>query len=1076
MKEYTLGLDMGVASIGWACVSENEQQIDSGVRVFPAGVDAFNSPKEKHPNLDRRSARGMRRRIRRKAERKALIKTILQRLGWMPSDESEIQAWLGLDVYELRSKAISDKVSLSELGRIILHLNQRRGFLSLRKKDETNADKDTSGILGEMTALQKEIDEGDFKTLGNYLHHLYQNDQYVTPNGKIAKISRLRNRHIRRSMLHHEFSLIWETQALHHPELTDELRYGSHGKQDNPIAVVKPTQRIKGASLLEQFGVENFTFFQRKVYWPTSSIGKCEWETNERRAPIADRRFQEFRLLQEVNNLSILDSSEPRHPIERALSKEERDAVIGYLSGKKEAKFDALKKHLIKQKHLSLPDSIDQFSFNLEQGGRTKISATPTDSLLAGKNLLSTAWARLPEKDQNTIITLLTSPDATDDDLAEELAKIESLSPAQVTKLLTVSLPTGYCHLSVKFLENVLPFMRKGMTYMARDSSNSAIHAAGYQRRDEKIFNSYDSLPPFEQVTRSESVFYQPHQTVINNPVVLRSLTELRKVVNALIKKHGKPSRIHLEMARDLKMSPKQRTEHQKKNNKLQKDRDAAAKEIEKLGIVPNRDAVDTYRLWKDQSEQCIYSGKPIAAHQLFTGETDVDHIFPFSKSADNSYFNKVVCLAEENRLKGQRLPYTWLAHSDPEKYEEVLQRARKLERGKFKKFIAEQIPEGFVARNLNDTAWMTKAARQYLSLVVENPAKNITCLKGAHTATMRSQWELHSLLRSDGIDLKLRDDHRHHALDAIVIALCNQARIQEITRKLKHETRIKEAKEAGKRIYRLKPTEPNHEKLALPWKDFRLDVAASLNKIWVSHRAKRKISGPLHKETNYGKTPEGLLTVRKAVQALSQKDIEHIRDSATQRFIKDYISEHGGDITVLKNVPENAPLHLPSGIPIKKVTVAIPYAHLTIRKGTPQETHVQSASTHHLAIFSLGDGKYHFEPVTLFEASYRLKNNQDVIQKHFLNMPPEAEFLFHLCSGDSMMARIDGKDQLFVFKTMNGNTKQTFFAYHTDASQGNRSPDNKDLRRSSREGTFARNFPNARKVTILPDGSLRNA
>ena len=90
VSNYTLGLDMGVASLGWAVLSTDDQFIDSGVRIFPAGLDNFNSSKEKHPNIDRRSARGMRRRIRRKSERKALLRSILQELKWMPTDLSLI--------------------------------------------------------------------------------------------------------------------------------------------------------------------------------------------------------------------------------------------------------------------------------------------------------------------------------------------------------------------------------------------------------------------------------------------------------------------------------------------------------------------------------------------------------------------------------------------------------------------------------------------------------------------------------------------------------------------------------------------------------------------------------------------------------------------------------------------------------------------------------------------------------------------------------------------------------------------------------------------------------------------------
>ena len=148
--EYTLGLDMGVASLGWSVVSTKKRFIDSGVRIFPAGTDNFNSAKEKHPNVDRREARGMRRRIRRKAERKKLIRGILQELGWMPTDSEKLEDWLNLNVYELRSRAISEQITLEELGRIILHINQRRGFLSLRKTEESSADAETKGMLGEI--------------------------------------------------------------------------------------------------------------------------------------------------------------------------------------------------------------------------------------------------------------------------------------------------------------------------------------------------------------------------------------------------------------------------------------------------------------------------------------------------------------------------------------------------------------------------------------------------------------------------------------------------------------------------------------------------------------------------------------------------------------------------------------------------------------------------------------------------------------------------------------------------------------------------------------------------------------
>lgn len=1067
ISDYTLGIDMGVASIGWAVVSTKDRFIDCGVRIFPSGVDNFNSAKEKHPNIDRRTARGMRRRIRRKAERKKLIRGILQDLGWMPTDENQLEDWLNLNVYELRSRAIREEITLEELGRIILHINQRRGFLSLRKSEEANADKEAKGMLGEISALQKAIDSTGAKTLGNYLHQIYDKEGITV---------RIRSRHIRRSMLHDEFSLIWETQAKYHDDLTETLRYGSTGKLEHPTKVVTPIPREKGKSLLEQFGLENITFFQRRVYWPASSIGNCELEHSAKRAPIADRRFQEFRMLQEINNLRLLDNSDPDLPQERELTEQERDVIIAYITGKKEVKFDALKKHLCKHKSLkgTLPEAHTQISFNLEAGGRSKISATSTDALLSGKNGYGKEWVDLTEATKNQVIEALTSPAAIDEEICDSLDTISELDKSKTNNLLKLSLPSGYCNLSIIALEKLLPPMREGKLYMAKDESDSAMHAAGYTRRDEKDHKTVNLLPVYSTLLDESSEYYDPQQTEINNPVVLRAITELRKVVNGLIKKHGTPSRIHLEMARDVKMSPKQRSEHQKQSRQFEKARNEAAEAIEKLGIVPNNDAINTYRLWMDQDKMCVYSGKTIGVTQLFGGEVDVDHIFPFSRSADNSFTNKVVCFAKENRDKGNKTPYEWLYANDHDKFEEILQRAKKLPGGKYKRFIAKEIPEGFVNRDLNDTSWMTKAAVQYLARLLPKKS-HILGIKGRHTATLRSQWELHGLLREDDLNLKNRDDHRHHALDAIVIALSDQNRLQQITKKINYEMREKEAKEAGKRIYRLKAT---GDKLDLPWESFRLDVAESLNSIWVSHRASRKLTGALHKETNYGKTRDGLLVVRKAVQSLSKKEVEGIRDPMIKQVVKDHIADSGGDrVAALAAISEESPLIMPSGTPIRKVRTAIPYAHITLREGTEHETHVQSASTHHLAIFSLGDEKYHFEPVTLYEASRRKRNKEPIVQKVYDDMPPEAEFLFHLCSGDSMMATIDGQDQLFIFKTMATSTGQIWFASHMDAAQGNKNPDTgASLLRSCMPGSFENKFPDARKVCILPTGEVRSA
>ncbi|MDC0568694.1 type II CRISPR RNA-guided endonuclease Cas9 [Akkermansiaceae bacterium] len=1068
--KYTLGLDMGVASLGWAVISEDDNFIDSGVRIFPAGVDNFNSAKEKHPNQDRRIARGMRRRLHRKVERKKAIGVALKELGWMPTNEDALHKWYGLDIYLLRHRALSEKITLSELGRIIYHLNQRRGFLSLRKT-ESEGDKEAQGMLGEISDLEKAIEETGARTLGNHLYSLYQKEGIST---------RLRNRHFSRKMLHNEFSEIWEEQIKHYPEiLTEALRFGTQGPRvsGKDIKTVKPISRQKDQSLLEQFGLEGMTFFQRSVYWPADSIGKCELEggNGEYRAPLADRRFQEFRLLQEVNNLRITDHSNPGSPLERRLDKEERDEAIKYLTGKDKPKLEALKKYLCKSKTLTnFPKEHAQVTFNLEAGGRTVISGTPTDCKLKTKKILGDSWAKLSEETKNKIVEALTLPAATDEDIREALEKISQLTEPEIDRLLSVSLGTGYGHLSVVALEKLLKPMREGKLYMHKDAEKSALAAAGYERRDQQARTVFDKLPLLDQLTNSNSEIFDPNQPVINNPVVLRSLTELRKVVNALIRKYGKPERIHVEMARSLKMGPKQRKEHQKETRGFEKERAEAVKELESYNIIPNRDAIQLLRLWREQKEQCPYSGRPISQAQLFGGggEIDIDHIFPFSRSADNSMMNKVVCFRTSNATKGNKTPREWLEDSDPDAYEQLIQRTKSYRFKKRERFYAKEIPEGFVSRDLNDTAWMAKAARQYLSLIVPE-AHHVQGTKGTHTSLLRDHWQLHSLLRNDGIDLKNRDDHRHHALDAILIGLCDQRRIKALLSKHKFELKAKVAKEEGRIIYRLKNSGSSIDP---PWDGFRDSVETSLNKIWVSHRPKRKVSGALHKETNYGKTPDGDLVRRKPIQELSKKEVAGIRDENIAKIVNEYIEEHGGNPACLKEITDEEPLRMPSGTPIKKVRTAIPYAHLTIREGTPHETHVQSAATHHLAIFSLGNGKHHFEPVTLYEASRRLRAKEPIVQKTYEGMPSEAEFQFHLCKGESIIATIQDRDHLFLFNTMATTSGQIWFSHHTEGAQQHKDPQTgASLLRTCRPGNFEDKFPNARKVVILPDGQIRN-
>ena len=1094
MIKYTLGLDLGVASIGWALICEKSKKVDTGVRIFPPGLDAFGTSKESNTNDKRRTSRGTRRRIRRKADRKLLLRKNLETLGWIPSskherDDPEVKAWEGLDPYELRSKALTEKVTLHELGRILLHLNQRRGFLSLRKSEEQATDKEAKGILGEMSMLAKDIDKSGHKTLGNYLYHLRNEnlETHIYNHKKQARI-RLRNRHLQRKLNYEEFELIWKKQAEYYPViLTDALRYGKTGQRENPIAVVKPEPRDNNITLLEQFGLENLIFFQRRVYWPASSIGLCELEQplllevlkekglmgdhskkarqelekEIRRIPVGDRRFQEFRMLCEINNmkLTILSDTQPQ---ERCLTEEERTIALEYAQSVSAPTFKSLKTKLAK--HLNL-ESGAQLLINLEVGGRLSFSGMEVDSVMRGANGLGKEWDSYDTDIKNNIVEILAASENIDEDISAELAKIPILTKAEKEKLLRVPFKSQRGQLCLKALNKLLPHLRAGMIYMEKENSGrSALHAAGYQRRDEHSHDAHDLLPRFDDPML-------PYGQMVNNPVVRRALTELRKVVNGIIRKHGKPSSIHVEMARDLKMSSKGRDEYNRKIRTLEKARKEAAAKLEEHGLIANRDAIERYLLWQQQGERSAYNPtRTISFSQLFSGDVDIDHILPYSRSADNTFNNKCVCFREENAEKGNRTPFEWLSH-DQARYDTLTQYAAKhlQNGGKYKKFTLKEIPEGFTERDLRDTAWMSKAARQYLAtLYPSKESHKVLGTKGTHTAALRDTWQINGLLRNDSIEVKSREDHRHHALDAAVIALTSPQRIKQIVETKRFTPNYQDAKEPGKKLYRLRTKTAD---LELPWETFREDLANSLNSIWVSHKPKKKVSGPLHAETFYGKTPDGLLVVRKFVKDLSSPEIKSIIDPE-KRTIRDFTIENILQKHFIQGKSKNDPIYMPSGTPIRKVRILIKGASLTLRAGQPTEAYVQNEKIHHMTLFSLGNGKCKVRPVNMLAAA---KNRASVYDNAPPKEHPEAEFMFHLSIGESIMTtNDDGKQELFIYKTMDSTSGQMFFAYHTDARPS--SGKSKRKRISATEGTFLKNFPNATKVSILPTGEVRNS
>src|SRR5581483_1349166 len=216
MTGTVLGLDIGSNSIGWALIDEtNKKIVGAGVRVFPEGVDRDQKGGEISKNETRRIARGMRRQIARRARRKRKLREALTLAGLLPGDGATQRELDSANPYDLRRRALDERLQPFEIGRILVHLNQRRGFLSNRKADKQKK-KEDSETLAEISALAGEMEQAGHRTLGEHLAASYA----ANP------LARIRGKHTRRDMFEQEFNAIWEAQRQYYPELlTDALKY-----------------------------------------------------------------------------------------------------------------------------------------------------------------------------------------------------------------------------------------------------------------------------------------------------------------------------------------------------------------------------------------------------------------------------------------------------------------------------------------------------------------------------------------------------------------------------------------------------------------------------------------------------------------------------------------------------------------------------------------------------------------------------------------------------------------------------------------------------------------------------------
>lgn len=1036
MSDLTLGLDLGPQSIGWALIDEKDNRlIATGVRVFPEGVDRDTSGGEVSKNEQRRLARAIRRQHRRRAKRRRQLRGVLVEAGLLPGvaardpDDPDRIAWerdafQRADPYDLRRRALHEALEPHDLGRLLVHLNQRRGFRSNRKTDRERK-KESEGILQEISELA--ADMGD-KSLGEYLA-----DQRGTDPVRY-RLTRVRGRHTHRSMYEQEFERVWSAQQHHHPDiLTDTLKTQIH----------------------------RIIFFQRPLLPPSPGVvGRCELEPRLPRCPRADRRAQRFRMYQQVNNLRVLDTASN---IERPLTNDERSTLLAYLCRAKSRTFDQIRRRLFEQ-HASV-------RFNLERGGRTKLEGMPTDAVVAHKSRFGPGWHDLPEGIKDRIVSAAIDDD--EDRLRYLLGEVGA-APDLAETLLEVPFESGYSSYSLHAIKRLLPHVEGGMPLTSRGPDvPCALREAGY-------------LMPWEEVPQQQQYLPGPNKEGfpdLTNPLVRQALHEVRKVVNAILREYVHRqghhlAQIRIELAREVRGTAEQRRRRAVEMRRNEKRRDEAATHLQEAGVRPSREAITRYLLWEEQGRICIYSGRPIGFNQLVGGEVDTDHILPYSRSLDDSMMNKVVCFRSENtrgpdgRGKGDRTPHEWLANADPDKYEQVLQRARCFlphAYGKYKRFAQESVElEDFFARQFVDTTYITSKVHQYVRCL----GADVVCSKGQHTATLRHHWGLNTILETLGDSpsweaaalppgKKNRLDHRHHAIDAVVVGLTDRSRLQTLAA-----------------IRRRGGTRRTGEVANEPWPAFREDVEQAVRGIVASHRNRRRVSGGLHEETIYGPVRDdagepvpGRFVVRKPVEELSCSEVLSIRDDVVRKKVIDRLQQFGIEPGrgQAKPPPDvwREPLWMNENkrVPIRRVRlVRSDESVRAIRGGT---SFVKPGRLHHTCIFehkdARGRSRRYAKYVTLLEAKDRIRNRRAVVQR----VDPDdrdAVFIMSLCPGDLLLAEFRGRERLVVVSTL-VSTQQRI--HIVDANDARPSAQKKN------EGKTANSLC-GRKVVIDPIGRIR--
>ena len=1002
---YILGLDLGIASVGWAIVEIDAEEnpirlIDIGVRTFeraevPKTGDSLAAA--------RRQARSVRRLIRRRAHRLLRTRRLLKREGMLQAADFDANGFvreLPNTPWQLRVEGLSRKLMPKEWAAVLLHLVKHRGYLSQRKNEDSSADKELGKLLAGVNAN----------------HQALQSDEYRTPAELALKKFGQESGHLRnqRGDYSHTFS---------RKDLQQELQqlFAAQHSFGNPHCSDGLKQEIE-ALLMQQRPALSGNAVQKM-------LGHCTFETSEYKAAKHTYSAERFIWLTKLNNLRIQE-----HGGERALDEHERRTLIDLPY--KNAKLT----YAQARKALSLPEyayfkGLRYGKDNAESATLMEMKAWHSIRKVLEKACLKTEWQGLAGKaDVLDEIGTAFSLYKTDEDIA---GRLKDLLPDNVLQALLAGLNFDkFIQISLKALGNILPLMEQGQRY---DEACIAVYGDHHGHKNQQQALLLPAVPA----------------DAVRNPVVLRTLSQARKVINGIVRRYGSPARIHIETGREVGKSYKDRQEIKKRQEDNQKDRQRAIGKFREyfphfVGEPKAKDILKL-RLYEHQHGQCLYSGKPLDVGRLNEkGYVEIDHALPFSRTWDDSFNNKVLVLAGENQNKGSQTPYEWLdGAGDSLRWRELVARVEgcRFHLSKKQRILLQKLDdEGFKARNLNDTRYVARFLCQFITdnmLLTGQGQQRVFASNGQITSLLRDRWGLR----------KVREDNdRHHALDAVVVACSSVAMQQRITRFVRQqEMNVFDGEiidkttgevirphfpqpwdffrqEVMMRVFGKPGGEPDY-----PEADTRETLLALLSDklssrpeaqheyvapLFVSRAPNRKMSGQGHLETvkSAKRLDEGISVLKVALTKLTpsmlDKMVNREREPQLYEALKERLAAHGND-------PAKAfaePFYKNGGQQVKAVRVEqVQKTGVRVREGNGV---ADNATMVRVDVFEKA-GKYYLVPIYSWQVAEGILPNKAVIayadEENWEEMNETFTFKFTVYPND-LVELISKKGKIFGY------------------------------------------------------------